>query len=136
LWFLPTTLQLRRGEFVVFSPFLHQRIGARYRGITVAAQEISRPVAANFDVFAMEHSGEGQGVAANPASPGFEGQIARIEAMTYDGPPATPQRTSPSTSGSAEPPCIDIWPRTTPPPDQVDADEDGQPPGLGTAIRQ
>jgi len=84
----------------------------------------------------MEHSGEGQGVAANPASPGFEGQIARIEAMTYDGPPATPQRTSPSTSGSAEPPCIDIWPRTTPPPDQVDADEDGQPPGLGMAIRQ
>ena len=53
LWFLPTALQRRRGEFVVFSPLLHQRIGARYRGIAVAAQEISRPVAANFDMFAM-----------------------------------------------------------------------------------
>ena len=42
--------------------------------------------------------------------------ISRTEAITYDGPPATPQRTTP--------------------PDQVDADEDGQPPGLGMAIRQ
>ena len=47
---------LRRGEFVVCSPFLHQRptwtgIGGRYR---IAAQEISRPVPASFQVFAME----------------------------------------------------------------------------------
>src|SRR5258705_8439213 len=34
---------------------------------------------------------------------------------------ATPARTSPNTSASAAPPCIDILPRTRPP-DQVDAE--------------
>jgi hypothetical protein len=73
LWFLPTALQLRRGEFVVFSPFLHQRIGARYRGIAVAAQEISRPVAANFDVSAMETLRRRSWGRGKPGVAGFRG---------------------------------------------------------------